>query len=193
MNQNYPSIRARFQGAKTRLAATINPTTRRATEVLHKQAIAHLSGTPFTSKTGTWRINASQKSIDGVKLEHPYRSPYRGRVTAAAYSEYPGNQPVNYLAILEYGRGEIRPKYTPSARNGFQSKARLTIPGGNRYLSSGSKGFRGVSGNYSFAKRIGPMDGRYWLEAAIAKSREEILELSRHDIVDDLNRYFRGQ
>lgn len=162
----------------------IAPIMQDALEAIANHAKQNLSGVPFESRTGTHVINKrSGKGAASVQVQYPYGSPYRGRVFASALSQYPGNpEAVNYLAVLEYGRGEIRPKYTPSMKFGRPDRARLTIPGGPFGLVSGQNGFRGQTGRYRFAKSIPPMKGKYWLEAAANAAQKELPDILNHHL-----------
>lgn len=145
-------------------------------EAGQNHAKEHLSGVPFTSSTGTHTINKrTGHGAASVQVQYPYGSPFRGRIFAFASTQYADNpEAYNYLAILEGGRGEIRPRYTSSVLNGNPKQAALTIPGGSNYLIQGQGEFRGMTGNYKFVKYIGPMEGKGWLEAAIDKTSEEV-------------------
>jgi hypothetical protein len=151
----------------------------------------NLSGVPFTSKTGTHTIQKrTGRGAASVTAQYPYGSPFKARVFANAFTRYADNpDEINYLAVLEYGRGEIRPKYTPSAARGDFARARLTIPGGPHGLVNGQGGFRGVSGRYSFVKTIPPMAGKFWMEAAATAAGPEI-EAQANTLIDEtLKRY----
>lgn len=156
---------SQFKGAVPQLAEAI---VRDSADLLAEYGKQNLSGVPFTSKTGTHTIQKrSGRGAASVTAQHPYGSPYRARVFASAMTRYADNpEEWNYLAILEYGRGEIRPKYTPAAARGDFARARLAIPGGPHQLVNGQSGFRGMSGRYSFAKSIPPMEGKFWMAAA---------------------------
>lgn len=177
-----------FQNVRQRIDAAIAPIMRDALESIANHAKQNLSGVPFTSKTGTHVINKrSGKGAASVQVQYPYGSPYKGRVFASALSQYPGNpESVNYLAVLEYGRGEIRPKYTPSMKNGRPGAARLTIPGGPFNLVSGQSGFRGQTGRYRFIKSIPPMEGKYWLEAAAKSAQKELPDILNHHLNSEI-------
>lgn len=80
-------------------------------------------------------------------------------MSASAHSRYANNsEEVNYLAVLEYGRGEIRPQYTPPAARGDFARAQFTIPGGPYSLVNGQNIFSGISGRHSLAKTTPPND-----------------------------------
>lgn len=142
---------------------------RDSVDEIQKQAVQNLSGVPFESRTGTHTIHKrTGKAAASVQYQYPYGSPFRARLFASAKTRYADNpEEYDYLSILEYGRGEIKPKYTPSMRNGMPQRAALTIPGGSMQFSQGQHGFRGVSGRYRFVKRIPPMEGKYWMESAV--------------------------
>ncbi len=154
------------------------------------QAVQNLSGVPFASRTGTHTIQKrSGMGAASVQVQFPYGSPFRGRVFAAAYTQYADNpERWNYLAILEEGRGEVRPKYTPSAKAGNLGRARLTIPGGAHNLVSGRAGFRGITGRYRFVKSLPPMEGKYWMESAAQKAQESIPEIVAYHVNRVLSR-----
>jgi len=168
-----------------KLAAVVPEFLRGATSLVEHQAVQNLSGVPFQSKTGSHTIEKrTGKAAASVRAQVPYGAPNRGRIFASAKSQYPGNPDVDYLQILEYGRGEIRPKYTPSMLAGRSDRARLAIPSpGGRMLVSGSGGFRGRTGEYRMVRRIPPMEGKYWMEAAAQAATPEIEELARSLIV----------
>jgi len=151
----------------------------------------HLSGVPFTSRTGGHVIQKrTGRGAASVESQYPYGSPFKSRVFASAMTRYANNpEEWNYLAVLEYGRGEIRPKYTPSMIAGQPSRARLTIPGGPHQLVNGENNFRGISGRYSFARSIPPMSGKYWFEAAVERAKPEIKEQIDAEIKSVLTRY----
>lgn len=151
----------------------------------------HLSGVPFTSRTGSHVIQKrTGRGAASVESQYPYGSPFTSRVFASAMTRYANNpEEWNYLAVLEYGRGEIRPKYTPSMIAGQPSRARLTIPGGPHQLVNGENNFRGISGRYSFARSIPPMAGKYWFEAAVERAKPEIKEQIDAEIKSVLTRY----
>ena len=150
----------------------------------------NLSGVPFSSKTGTHTIQKrTGRGAASVVAQYPYGSPFRARVFASAKTRYANNpEEHDYLAILEYGRGEIRPKYTPAAARGDFARARLTIPGGPHQLANGRNGFRGVNGRYAFTKTIPPMEGKYWMAAAATAAAPEIEELANQHVNDALGR-----
>lgn len=152
------------------------PTVRDALDILKEHAVQNLSGVPFTSRTGTHTIQKrTGKGAASVQVQTPYGSPYRGRLFASAKTKYADNpETYDYLSILEYGRGEVKPKYTPSMRAGFESRARIVIPGGPHQLVNGEGGFRGISGRYRFLKRLPPMAGKYWMAAAAESATPDI-------------------
>jgi hypothetical protein len=151
----------------------------------------HLSGVPFTSATGTHTIQKrSGRGAASVSTQYPYGSPYRSRVFASAMVRYSNNpNEVDYLAVLEYGRGEIKPRYTPSAARGDFARARLTIPGGPHQLVNGQSGFRGMSGRYSFMKTIPPMAGKFWMAAAAERAAPEIEDRANQATMEALKQY----
>lgn len=177
----------RIKGELPRVAGAIVAD---SAERIADYAKQNLSGEPFTSKTGTHTIQKrTGRGAASVIAQYPYGSPFRARVFASAKTRYADNPEVHdYLAILEYGRGEIRPKYTPSASRGDFARARLTIPGGPHALDEGKNGFRGQSGNYRFTKTIPPMEGKYWMAAAAQAAAPEIEALANAHIDDALNR-----
>ncbi len=144
-------------------------------DAIAHQAVQNLSGVPFQSETGTHTIQKrTGKGAASVQVQYPYGSPYKGRVFASAFTQYGDNsERWDYLSILEFGRGEIRPKYTSSAKSG-SGRARLAIPGGSVQLVQGQGGFRGVTGRYRFVKSIPPMEGKYWMAAAAEAAKPEI-------------------
>lgn len=166
----------RFAQARGSADEFFVPTVREALDILKEHAVQNLSGVPFTSETGTHTIHKrTGKGAASVQVQAPYGSPYRGRLWASAKTKYADNpETYDYLSILEYGRGEVKPKYTPSMQAGFVSKARLTIPGGPHQLANGEGGFRGISGRYSFVKRLPPMAGKYWMAAAAESAAPDI-------------------
>jgi len=167
---------ARLRDLKSRAAAVVAPIVSESLDVVKEYMVQNLSGVPFTSKTGTWTINKrTGRGAAAVQVQYPYGSPFRGRIFASVMTSYGGNpESYNYLDILERGRGEIVPKYTPSMQSGNPQNARLTIPGGSHNLVFGQSGFRGISGRYRFVKRIPPMEGRYWAEAAVASAQDDV-------------------
>lgn len=192
------SYRVKFDFDKTAIAAIrqtgvkleqiIAPIMQDAVDILHHQAVQNLSGVPFTSRTGTHTINKrSGRGAASVQPQYPYGSPYKARIFANYMTRYADNpNEYNILAILETGRGEIKPKYTPSAKAGMNGKARLTIPGGAHGLVGGQKGFRGATGRYAFVKSIPPMAGKYWMESATKTAQPQIQEMVRDRINDML-------
>ena len=159
-----------------------------AADITKEYTVQNLSGVPFTSQTGTHIINKrTGRGAASVQVQHPYGSPFRARLFASAMSSYADNPPVNYLYILEHGRGEVRPKYTPAMQEGRSSAARLVIPGGQHYLVSGQNGFRGQSGYYRFVRRLPPMEGKHWMQAAAQAATPEIQSHSNELVHDYLN------
>lgn len=158
--------------------AIIQPLVRDGLDIVKEHAVQNLSGVPFTSDTGTHVINKRTGKLAGsLQVQSPYGSPFRGRLFASAKTRYANNpEEWDYGAILEYGRGEIRPKYTPSMRAGYVSRARLTIPGGPHSLTHGENGFRGMTGRYSFVRSIPPMEGKGWMKSALETAAPEIEE-----------------
>lgn len=173
----------RVETSLTDLYATLIPA---VLEVTKQQAVAHLSGVPFTSETGTHVINKrTGKGAASVQTVYPYRSVHRGVVFASAMTRYANNpEEYNYLAILEYGRGPIRPKHTASVLAGKPNRARLTIPGGPYTLVHGVKGFRGKTGFYRFTKEIPAMEGKYWMRGALEAVRPK-LDAIANKVVND--------
>jgi hypothetical protein len=157
----------------------VGPILRDSLETLQNYGKEHLSGVPFTSDTGSHTIHKrTGVGAASVLTQYPYGSPYKGRVFAFASTRYADNpETYNYLAILEFGRGEIKPRYTPAALAGNPAAARLTIPGGPNALANGVGGFRGMSGNYRMVRRIPPMEGKGWMAAAVKKTEIEIPEI----------------
>lgn len=172
-------IRSRFSEATPKII-------RRSLDAIQQQAIENVSGVPYTDpQTGQMRQieKRTGKLAASIRTQFPYGSPYRGRIYARAMTRYANNpEEYNYAAILEYGRGEIKPKYTPSMQRGDVRKAALTIPGGGQYLISGQNGFRGRSGNYRFVKRIPPMEGKHWMGAAVEMSLEQLSDIAKQEI-----------
>jgi len=176
---------------KEQLPAIAARTVEDAAERVATYGKEHLSGVPFTSRTGGHAIQKrTGRGAASVESQYPYGSPFKSRVFASAMTRYANNpEEWNYLAVLEYGRGEIRPKYTPSMIAGQPSRARLTIPGGPHQLVNGENNFRGISGRYSFARSIPPMAGKYWFEAAVERAKPEIKEQIDAEIKSVLTRY----
>jgi hypothetical protein len=172
-----------FKGAVPQLAQAI---VKDSADLLAEYGKQNLSGVPFTSSTGTHTIQKrSGRGAASVTAQYPYGSPYRARVFASALTRYANNpEEWDYLAILEYGRGEIRPKYTPAAARGDFARARLAIPGGPHQLVNGQGGFRGMSGRYSFMKSIPPMEGKFWMAAAATAAGPD-LEQNANDRTDE--------
>lgn len=179
---------SRVKGAVPQLAQKIVSD---SADLLAEYSKQNLSGVPFTSQTGTHTIQKrTGRGAAAVTTQYPYGSPFRARVYASALTRYADNpEEWNYLGILEYGRGEIRPKYTPAARGGFTARARLTIPGGVHNLVSGAAGFRGVTGRYAFVKSIPPMAGKYWMAAAATAAGPEI-EARANQLLDETLRKY---
>lgn len=182
----------RLQEDREGLVNFVGPVVEDALNITQQWAVRNLSGVSFSSKTGNWAIQKrSGMSSASVQVQYPFGKPYAGRVYAYRGTRYDGNpEEYNVLKILEEGRGEVLPKYTPSARGGFVSRASLVIPveNGGRYLVSGQNGFRGVTGNYRFVKRLPPMQGRYWMQAAATSAEPEIQEMVRDKVVGYLSR-----
>lgn len=153
-------------------------------DLLQKQAVQNLSGVPFTSKTGTHTIQKrTGRTAAGVQYQHPYGSPFQARIFTSNMTRYADNpEEWDIAAILEYGRGEIKPKYTPSAKGGNPGRASLVIPGGPHALATGQKGFRGISGRYRFVRSIPPMAGKFWMEAAAETVMPQIQQMADHRI-----------
>lgn len=160
-----------------------------ALEMLEHRAKENLSGIPFQSPTGIQSIQKrTGKAAASIQSQFPYGSPYRGRLFGSALSQYPGNEAVDYLAVLEYGRGEIRPKYTPSMQGGKAGRARLTIPGGPTALVQGQQGFRGISGMYYFVSRIPAKEGMYPIQSAAQASQPEITAMAKEVVTQALRK-----
>jgi hypothetical protein len=178
---------SQIKGELPRLAGAIVSD---SADLIAKYGKQNLSGVPFTSKTGTHTIQKrSGRGAASVVAQYPYGSPFRARVFASAKARYANNpEEWDYLAILEYGRGEIRPKYTPSAARGDFARARLAIPGGPHQLVNGQSGFRGITGRYAFTKSIPPMEGKYWMAAAATAAAPEIEALANQHVEDALGR-----
>lgn len=174
----------RLRQAHGSVDQVFGPLVRDALDLTKEYAVQNLSGVPFSSRTGTHTINKrTGKGAASLQVQAPYGSPFKGRLFASAKTRYANNPEVyDYLAILEYGRGEIRPKYTPSARAGMQSRARLTIPGGGHQLVQGQGGFRGMSGRYSFVSRIPPMEGKYWMASAAESAGPDIAAMANRRV-----------
>lgn len=175
-----PNQLAQLRQKRDAVTAGVGAIVYDAATVLQHHAVQNLSGVPFESDTGIHTIQKrSGKSAASIQVQSPYNSPYSARVYGSSYTGYPGN-PERYdiLAILEYGRGEIRPRYTKGAQAGTRSA--LTIPsGGGQFLSQGANGFRGMSGNYRFVSCIPPMEGKGWMQAAVRTAKPEIEEVIR--------------
>jgi hypothetical protein len=174
-----------LEGAIDQLVA---PILRDSISAVKQQAVQNLSGVPFTSKTGTHTINKrSGKSAASVQTQYPYSSPYNARLFADNRTKYANNpEEWNILSILEHGRGEIKPKYTPTTKAGFTSRARLTIPNGNHQLVNGQDQFRGATGRYSFVRSIPPKEGMYWLESAIETVQPQLETIAKDHITEFL-------
>jgi len=155
-------------------------------DITKEHYVQNLSGVPFTSETGSHIINKrTGRAVASVQIQYPYGSPYKARLFAAAFTQYASNpERYNYLSILEYGRGPIIPRYTPSALGGNPGGARLAIPGGGHFLVTGQGGFRGATGSYRFVRAIGPMEGKHPLGAAIASSQPEV-EAATNEIISE--------
>jgi hypothetical protein len=179
---------SRFKGAVPQLAQQI---VKDSADLLVEYGKQNLSGVPFSSQTGTHTIQKrTGRGAASVQSQYPYGSPFRARVFASALTRYADNpEEWNYLAILEYGRGEIRPKYTPSAARGDFARSRLAIPGGPHQLVNGAGGFRGMSGRYSFVKTIPPMEGKFWMAAAATAAGPELEENANQLTLDALQQY----
>jgi hypothetical protein len=151
-----------------------------ALDIIKEQAVRNLSGVPFAGQNGSFTIQKrSGKLAASVQTQYPYGSPYKGRVFASAKTRYANNpEEYDYAAILEYGRGEVVPKYTPAMQSGRTGAARLAIPGGGNSLVHGVGGFRGMTGRYFFVKRLPPMPGRYWMQAAAESSQKSIQSMA---------------
>lgn len=161
----------------------VAPYMKDALDLIAEQARQNLSGVPFGS--GEVIQKRTGKGVASVQTQYPYRSQYNGRVYASAMTRYANNpEEYNYLAILEYGRGPIRPKYTPSMLAGNPGKARLAIPGGPFMLANGSNGFRGVSGRYRFVREIPAMEGKYWMRSALESVAPQLRQLA-YEKVDE--------
>jgi hypothetical protein len=175
---------AALRKASARLDQVIPPIVKNAANILHHEAVQNLSGVPFTSKTGTHTINKrTGRGAASVQIQYPYGSPFKARVFADYRVRYANNpEEWNILAILEYGRGEVKPKYTPMMRAGMSNKARLTIPVGGYQLVNGRSGFRGISGRYAFVKALPPMAGKHWLESATKTAQPKINEMVRDEL-----------
>ena len=155
---------------------SVAPIVKDALNLIQQYAVQNLSGVPFSSETGNWTIQKrTGKGAASVQVQYPYGSPFKGRVFASAMTRYADNpEEYNYLAILEYGRGEVKPRYTPSMNGGDPGAARLAIPGGPFQLVGGQNGFRGITGRYRFVKSLKPMTGRRWMQAAVESATPEI-------------------
>lgn len=175
---------AKLRQASARLEQIVPPLLSDAIGILQYEAVQNLSGVPFQSRTGTHTINKrSGRGAASIQTQYPYGSPYKARLFAGYMTRYANNpEQWNILAILEYGRGEVRPKYTPSAKRGMMSRAALTISGGTHELVSGQKGFRGTTGRYVFAKSLPPMQGKYWMQAAVKTATPKIQTMINKEI-----------
>ncbi|MBT9316296.1 HK97 gp10 family phage protein [Leptothoe spongobia] len=173
-----------FQSLKEGLPGVLREIVRDAADITAQYAKQNVSGVPFESETGTHTINKrSGQLAASIQYQHPYGSPFRARIFSSAKTRYADNpEEYDYGAILEYGRGEIVPRYTPSAKAGNTGQAKLTIPGGAHQLNSGTGGFRGVSGGYAFVSRIPPMEGKYWMQAAQKAAQPDITEMAQQRV-----------
>lgn len=180
-----------FSKLRSRLSDITPNVMRQSLDAIQQRAVENVSGVPYrdpiTGKTRTIEKRTG-KLASSIRTQFPYGSPYRGRIFARAMTRYANNpEEYNYAAILEHGRGEIKPKYTPAMQRGQSSQARLTIPGGGQYLVSGQNGFRGRSGQYRFVKCIPPMEGKHWLAAAVEDTREEVEAIARKAVEKAIN------
>lgn len=143
--------------------------------LLKQYAVQNLSGVPYTYEGASYTIQKrSGMGAASVQIQYPYGSPFKGRVFASAMTRYDGNpEQYNYLGILEFGRGEVKPKYTPAMKAGHPERARLAIPVGPHELISGQRGFRGITGKYRFVKSLPPMEGKHWMAAAAEAAKPE--------------------
>jgi hypothetical protein len=168
----------------------VEPILRDAANLVKQYAVQNLSGVPFTSETGTHVINKrSGLGAAAIQVELPYGSPFRARIFAFKNTRYADNpEEYNYLDILERGRGEVRPKYTPAMRNGFPDRARLAIPvdDGNE-LVFGVKGFRGRTGRYVFLKSLPPVEGKYWMKSAVASAEPQLNSIASQHLDNLIN------
>lgn len=166
------SVRVNLQQIRQAVDRVVPDLVRESLETVRQQAARHLSGSPFTSRTGSHTIRGNG---DAVQSQYPNGTPNQGRVFTSRIVQYPGN-PERYdvLKVLEFGHGEIRPKYTPSMRAGRPDRARLAIPDGPNELTTGQFGFRGVTGRYKFVKSIPAKEGKYWMESAAIAARPRV-------------------
>lgn len=173
------SLVERLRSAGGNIDSIIAPIMRDGLASIQHYAVQNLSGVPFQSSSGSWSIQKrTGKGAASVQVQYPYGSPFSGRIFADSRAQYPGSpESINYLKVLEFGHGGIEPKYTPSMQNGKPGRARLTLPGGNIPLVNGQGGFRGVTGRYRFVKRIKPLVGRRWMEAAAHNAKQELTEI----------------
>ena len=173
-----------FKQLQREVPQVLQSIVRDGADIVTQYAKQNVSGVPFTSSTGTHTIQKhSGKLAASVQYQYPYGSPYVARIFASAMTRYANNpEEYDYAAILEYGRGEIKPKYTPSMERGNPSAARLAIPGGPHQLNNGQGGFRGVSGRYTLVSRIPPMEGKYWMLAAREAAAPDIESLANRRI-----------
>ena len=180
-----------FQQIRSNLSEIVPKILRRSLDAVQQQAVENVSGVPYTDPVSgqTRQIEKrSGKLAASIRTQFPYGSPYQGRIFARAMTRYANNpEEWNYAAILEYGRGEIKPKYTPSMQKGNVKSAALTVPSGGQYLISGQNGFRGRSGNYRFVKRIPPMEGKHWMAAAVDMSQDDLRAIAKEEINKVIN------
>lgn len=171
------------QGVERATAAIVEQSAR----VVKEYAVQNLSGVPFASETGTHTINKrTGKGAAAVQVQYPYGSPFRARIFASAKTRYGGNpEEWDYLSILEFGRGEVRAKYTPAAKAGRGGA--LALPGGPHELVSGRDGFRGVTGRYRFVRSLPPMAGKYWMAAAAESAKADIPQVVNEALRDLTN------
>lgn len=165
-----PNQISKLRGVQQRLSTEVGEIVRDAATVLQHHAVQNLSGVPFEGTYKTEIIKKQTgKSAASIQVQAPYSSPYSARVFGSNMTGYPGNdERYNILSILEYGRGEIRPKKGQA----------LAIPSaGGQFLRQGENGFRGMSGNYRFVRYIPPMPGKGWMRAAIESAKPEIEEV----------------
>lgn len=175
----------RFRELNLKVGQVVEPILRDATNLVKQYAVQNLSGVPFASETGTHIINKrTGRGAASIQVQLPYGSPYKARLFAyAATQQYGGNpETYNYLKILETGRGEVKPKYTPSMKAGRNDRARIVIPGGSHELVFGVNGFRGATGRYRFLKSLPPMEGKYWLKSAKQQAEPEMQNIVQNHI-----------
>jgi hypothetical protein len=173
------SLVEKLRAAGNTIDQVVAPIMRDGLSAIQHYAVQNLSGVPFESKSGAWTIQKrTGKGAASIQVQYPYGSPFVGRLFADARTQYPGNsESYNYLKILEKGHGGIEPKYTSSMQGGKPGRASLVIPGGPVQLVNGQGGFRGVTGRYRFVKKIKPLTGRYWLDAAAKSAEAELPEI----------------